>query len=210
MDQEGIRILIADDHPLIRSGIHHLLANQPGMTLVAEASDGNKAVDLYRSLSPDVVLMDLRMPRKDGVTAIKEIMEINPEARVIVLTNSDNDQDIVSGLDAGACGYMLKDTSQNKLVEVIKLVHAGESYLPNNISARLLRHQELSKLSPRELEVLNIVKEGKNNKAIALELGVTESTIKSHIKNILLKLNVNDRTQAVTKAIQLGILTFEK
>ena len=201
-----IRILIADDHPLIRTALKAVINAEPHMVVISEASDGVEAVEQFFKLLPDIALMDLAMPRKDGLEAIHEILGVYPTARIIVLTNSDSDEDVYQGLEAGAMGYILKDTRHEELLGVIRYVHSGKKYIPAKLAERLAQRRFQPVVSDREMQVLRGMMAGKSNKAIGYELGIAESTVKSHIKSILLKLNVADRTQAVTEALRRGIL----
>lgn len=205
-----ITVLIADDHPIIRSAIKALIASVPDMDVVGDAKDGESVVSMYEQLKPDITLMDLNMPKKGGIEALNSILTINPDARVIILTNSDNSDEIMVGIEAGACGYLLKDTPQGQLIEVIRMVHAGQVYLSKDLAARVALRTAHKALTGREIQILSHVMTGKNNQLIGLTLGISESTVKTHLKNILLKLGVNDRTQAVRKALQLGLLKMDK
>ena len=202
-----IRILIADDHPMMRSALTSMISSEAHMTIVAVAKHGQEAIDLFHQHEPDVTLMDIEMPGVNGLEAITTIIEQSPQARFIVLTNYDTDEDVFRGLDAGAMSYLLKYSSQDRLLKTIRAVHAGQRYVPRHIADKLAQRKTYPKLSKREMSVLELMMRGKSNRAIGIELGITESTVKSHVKNILIKLRANDRTQAVTKAIQRGILS---
>ncbi len=201
-----IRILIADDHPMIRMAIKSMIETEPHMTVIGEAKNGEEAISLHLTHDPDITLMDLNMPGTDGVEAIDRILEERPDARFIILTNYDSDEDVFRGLDAGAMSYLLKDSSQDQLLKTIRAVHAGQKYISPEIAEKLAQRRTYPKLSAREMAVLRLMMKGKSNRAIGVQLGITESTVKSHVKNILIKLRANDRTQAVTKAIQRGLL----
>ncbi len=201
-----IQILIADDHPMIRSALKSIIHNEPDMVLVGEARDGEQAIALYRELHPDLVLMDLNMPLLSGWEAIHAILNINPAARIVILTNADSGEDVRMGFEAGAKGYLLKDAPQAQLTSVIRSVFAGNTFLPRSLAERITNHEMIKKLSERELSILRQVMFGKSNQAIGNKFGISESTVKTHLKNILLKLGVNDRTQAVRKALQIGLL----
>jgi two-component system NarL family response regulator len=205
-----IRVLLADDHPMIREAIKSMIEREPQMILVGEAKNGMEAIHLFEETEPHITLMDINMPIMDGLEAIRQIREINDDARIIILTNFDTDDDLKKGMDAGAMGYLLKDTSQEGLLETIRTVHAGEKFVPQNLMNKVSSRNKMPKLSPREITVLERMKKGKSNRAIGVELGITESTVKSHVKNILIKLSVNDRTQAVTQAIQRGIIRLDE
>jgi DNA-binding NarL/FixJ family response regulator len=202
----AIRVLCADDHPLIRKGIASILANEPDMQLVAEAADGQEAVRLFRELRPDVTLMDLRMPELDGIAATRVIRAEFPDARVIALTSYDGDQDIYRALEAGVRGYLLKEAIHTDVLGAIRTVQAGRRLVPQKVAERLSEYFPQVALTPRETEVLALVADGLGNREIAERLGRSSGTVKIHVENILDKLGAADRTQAVTIAIQRGIL----
>ncbi len=204
-----IRVLCVDDHPLVRKGIASILANETDMRLVAEASNGREAVELFRLHRPDVTLMDLRLPGLDGIAAIKEIRLEFPEARVIALTSFDGDQDIYRALEAGARGYLLKEMVHTEVLHAVRTVHSGKRLMPPEVAERLNDYFPQIALTPREVEVLAFVAKGLANKEIAGRLGTASGTIKMHIQNILGKLGAADRTHAVTIAFQRGILHLE-
>lgn len=209
MSQEhSIRVLIADDHPVVRTGLALMLKYEPDMEAVAEASNGREAVELFRLHQPDVTLMDLRMPQMEGVEAIATIRAEFPAARIILLTTYDGDEDIYRGLRAGAKGYLLKDASCDELLEAIRVVHAGRSRIPPEVGAKLAERMSNPELSDREQEVVRLMATGKSNQEIGTALGITEGTVKFHVNNILSKLQVNDRTQAVIKALKRGIASL--
>jgi DNA-binding NarL/FixJ family response regulator len=201
-----IRVLCADDHPLIRKGIASILANEADTLLVAEASNGREAVELFRTHKPDVVLLDLHMPELDGVAATKIILQECPDARIIALTSYDGDQEIYRALDAGVRGYLLKEMVHTEVLRAIRRVHSGKRLIPSEVSERLSEHFPQIALTPREAEVLGWVAEGLGNKEIADRLGTASGTVKNQIQTILGKLKAADRTQAVTIAIRRGIL----
>jgi DNA-binding NarL/FixJ family response regulator len=205
---EQIRVLYADDHPSMRKGIASILANEPDMKLVAEAGNGVELVNLFRLHQPDVTLIDLRMPEIDGITAIRMIRQNSPDARIIVLTSYDGDHDIYRSLEAGACGYLLKEMAHTEIVRAIRTVHAGKRLVQSNIAARMGELPRTA-LTPREIQVLGLAAQGLANKQIGNELGTTVGTIKIHIQNILSKLNASDRTHAVTIALRRGILHLD-
>jgi two-component system NarL family response regulator len=205
-----IRILIADDHPMIRTALKTMIEREPNMEVAGEAKNGLEAVKIFGETRPHITLMDINMPIMDGLEAIKVIRSKDGEARIIVLTNYDTDDDVQSGLAAGAMGYLLKDTTQDKLLNTIRAVHAGERVVPKQLLDKIAQRRLLPSLSPREISVLRLMMAGRSNRAIGLELGITESTVKSHVKNILIKMGVNDRTQAVTQAVQRGILRLDE
>lgn len=205
MSDTNIRVLIADDHPVVRSGLAMIIQYATGIETVAEASTGTEAVQLFRQHQPDVVLMDLKMPEMGGVDAIASIRQEYPNARIIVLTTYDGDEDIYRGLSAGARGYLLKNVTHQELVEAIQRVHAGQKYIPAEVGARLSERMSSPQLTERERQVLLLMSEGKNNQEIAGALKVSEGTIKFHVNGILRKLEVSDRTQAVLVALKRGI-----
>jgi two-component system, NarL family, response regulator len=205
-----ITVLCVDDHPIVREGLLAVITTQPDMMVVDEAENGETAVVKYRKHKPDVVLMDLRMPGLSGAETIVQIREEFPSARIIVLTTYDGDEDIHRALQAGAQAYLLKDMVRKELVQTIREVHAGQRHIPGPIAARLAEHTPRISLSVRELEVLKHIAKGLRNKEIGAALDIAEDTVKIHIKNIFVKLNVIDRTQAVVVASQRGILQFEK
>lgn len=205
-----IRILIADDHLVVRSGITAMLEIDPAVNLhvVGQAKNGCEMVELYAQLQPDIGLIDLRMPGMSGLEAIQQIRSQFPEARLIVLTTYDGDEDIYRGLQAGAKAYLLKDTSREELILCIQTVHAGRSFIPPNIGVRLAERMSNPILSKREREVLELISVGMSNLEIGATLQITEGTVKSHINNILSKLNVDDRTQAVMIALKRGLISL--
>jgi two-component system NarL family response regulator len=205
-----IRVMIVDDHPIVREGIAAIIERREDMTVVAEVGNGKEAVDLCRSAKPDIVLMDLRMPVMDGVTATTLISQEYPLAKVIVLTTYDGDEDIYQGLRAGAKGYLLKDGPREALLEAIRAVHSGQSRIPPEIAAKLAERIKRPELTPRELEVLQEMAAGKSNQEIGRALYITEGTVKAHVNGILTKMGVNDRTQAVTLALERGIVRRNK
>jgi two-component system NarL family response regulator len=205
-EPELIRILIADDHPVVREGLSALISRQPDMTVVGEASEGREAVEQFLRHRPDVALIDLRMPQMDGVEVILAIRERAPNARLVVLTTFDGDEGIYRALQAGAKAYLLKDTSSEKLLECIHAVHAGKSYLPPDVATKLARRVGSPDLSPRELEVLRLIVDGKSNKEIGDILHVAEGTVKVHVNHILNKLGVDGRTAASITALERGIV----
>ena len=200
-----MRVLLADDHLIVRMGLRSLLEVQPDMTVVAEVAGGVEAVKAFAQHHPDITLMDLRMPDLSGAEATAAIRQKFPAARVLVLTTFDNDEDICRALEAGAAGYLLKNTDSGPLLETIRAVHAGTYRLPAEITARLAQRRAAPGLSPRELDVLQLIVKGQSNKEIGVTLGLAENTVKNHVKMILEKLNVADRTQAATTAIQRGL-----
>ena len=204
--RECICILIADDHSVVREGLVSLVKRKSDMTVVAEASNGREAVDLWKEHRPDVTLLDLRMPELDGVGAIKEIREFDDGAHIIVLTTFDGDEDIYRAIKAGAKGYLLKDTAREALMESIRRVHAGETCIPPALAAKLAERVSGEALSAREIEVLQRIAAGKSNKEICAELFISEGTVKTHVKSIFSKLDVVSRTEAVATATRRGLI----
>ena len=207
-----LSILIADDHPVVRDGLRGMLESQADFEVVGEAEDGAQAIQLVAELKPEIVLMDLRMPVVDGVTAIREIKGSQAESQILVLTTYDSDADILPAIEAGATGYLLKDSSREELYGAIRATARGETVLAPSVAARLvgrMRAPAEEKLSSRELEVLQLVAEGASNKEIASSLHISQATVKSHLIHIFGKLGVSDRTAAVTVALQRGIMRLE-
>jgi two-component system NarL family response regulator len=203
-----IRLLIVDDHPAFRAGLVALLADQKDLRVVAQCGDGREALDLYRREHPDVVLMDLRLPGLSGVEAILAIRQEFPEARVIVVTTFDSDEDIYRAIQSGAKSYLMKDMSKAEIVGAIRAVHAGRDHLPSAIAERLAERRRRPELTLREMEVLQLLVKGRSNKEIALGLSIAEDTVKSHLKTLFTKLGVQDRTAAAVNAIRYGIVTL--
>jgi two-component system NarL family response regulator len=201
-----IQILLVDDHLIARVGLRSLLETQPDMAVIAEASNGEAACRQFKEFRPDIVLMDLRMPGMSGAETTTAVRAKHPEARVIVLTTFDNDEDIYRALQAGAAGYLLKNVESERLVETIRAVHAGRYKLPMDVATRLAQRRAAPQLSPREREVLELIVKGRSNKEIGADLGVAENTVKNHVKVVLEKLGVQDRVQATTRAIRSGIV----
>jgi two-component system, NarL family, response regulator len=207
---ERIRVLSADDHPVVRNGIAAMIANEPDIEVVAEARDGAEAVALFEAHAPDVVLMDLRMPTMDGVSAIRAIRALDPNARVVALTTFDGDTDIHRALSAGACAYLLKDALVGDLVSAIRSAAAGRRLIPPTVASRLAEFTPRVELTAREHEVLQLVADGLRNKEIARVIGRSNETVKVHLQSILQKLGARDRTQAVTLALQRGIIRLRE
>lgn len=207
-----IRLLIVDDHPVVRAGLVGMLAGWPEFVVVGEAVDGVEALQKCIELHPDVVLMDLRMPRMDGVTAIEHIRRQWPEVHVLVLTTYDTDADILRAIEAGATGYLLKDAPREELYRAIRAAARGETVLAPPVATKLMarmRHPGEERLSARELEILTLVAQGKSNKEIARHLHISQATVKSHLLNIYEKLGVSDRTAAVTESLKRGYIRLE-
>lgn len=201
-------MLIADDHSLVRHGLAAIINMEEDTAVVGEAGDGEEAVTLWRELKPDVVLMDLRMPKVEGVEAIKRIRAEDPHAGIIVLTTFDHDEDIYAGLRAGAKAYLLKDVEPEELFRCIRAVHSGEAYLQSKVAVRLAQRVHDESLTGREEQILKLLAEGKSNRAIGQALFITESTVKSHLKSLFVKLDVTSRAEAVALAARRGLVKF--
>jgi len=205
-----IRLLIADDHPIVRDGLRGMFTADPGVEVVGEAEDGARAVDLAAALEPDVVLMDLRMPGTDGVTAIRELAKLGVPSRILVLTTYDTDSDVLPAIEAGATGYLLKDSRAEELSRAVRAAARGESVLAPSVATKLLgrvRGPVREPLSRRELDVLELIARGTTNKEAAARLFISEATVKTHLLHIYAKLDVNDRAAAVAAAYDRGLLT---
>lgn len=202
----GIKILVVDDHFIVRIGLVALINTEPGLKVVGEADDGRQAIALFEKLKPDLVLMDSRMPGKSGHEATREIRRLTTGARVLMLSAFDGDEDIHTALEAGAHGYVLKSATGQELIPAIHAVASGKRWIPREVASRLKSRNGYEQLTAREVEVLKELALGLANKEIAERLGISEYTAKDHLKNILAKLRVADRTQAVTSALQRGII----
>lgn len=215
---QNIRILIVDDHDIVREGQRALIESEPGMELVGEAKDGIEAVDLTDRLQPDVILMDLHMPKKDGIEAITEIKGENPEARILVLTSFNEDENVYAAIRAGAMGYLLKDSSPQKILKSIRKVYQGETSIGPRIAQKLMREIQRTSDSPpteepltiREVEVIKLIADGLSNQEIAEKLVISERTARTHITHILGKLHLANRTQAAIYALREGLADLEQ
>jgi DNA-binding NarL/FixJ family response regulator len=203
-----IRILIVDDHLLLREGIAAIVSGEADLEIVGEATNGREGVEAFSRLRPDVTLMDLQMPVMTGLDAIREIRASAPNARVVVLTTYEGDVQAVRALKAGACGYLLKSSLIDELLDTVRGVHAGRRYVPADIAQEIAIHSAEEPLSQREITTLELVAAGKANKVIAWELSLSEETVKAHLRSVFSKLGVGDRTQAVTTALRRGIINL--
>ena len=209
MTSEPIRILVVEDHNVVREGLVALLKVADGLEVVGEAADGIEAIDQFRTHQPAVTLIDLRLPKLSGVDTIVRIRKETPQARFIVLTTYDGDEDIYRAIQAGAKAYLLKGMSSDELIAAIRAVHAGKSHIPQVVAEKLAERIGAEELTPREVNVLQQIVEGMTNKEIGVQLKISETTVKTHVNNLLAKLGVTDRTQAATAAIRRGIVTLE-
>ncbi len=205
----SIRILIVDDHPVVRAGLASMLGTQAELELVGSAPSGEEALRMLEERHPEVILLDLRMPGMSGVEMLQALKAANRPARVIILTNYETDEDIYRAVQAGAQGYLLKDTSLREMVEAIRAVHAGKRYIPRHIASRLAERMVRTNLTSRELEILKMLSKGPTNKQIGHALGISDNTVRNHVLKIIEKLEVSDRTEAATTAIQRGLITVD-
>jgi len=208
-ESERLRIMVVEDHFVVRTGLSAIINSQSDMVTVAEARNGREAIELYREFQPDVTLMDLRIPLLSGTEAIAAIVSEFPRAKIIVLSTFGGDEDIFQALQAGARAYFLKDVKGQDLIGAIRAVNAGQRLLPPEIAARLAERIPRSELSPRELEILRLIAKGSSNKEIANTLDISEGTVRVHASNIFAKLGCNDRAQAVSEAFQRGIIHID-
>jgi len=203
-----ITVLIVDDHPMLRTGLAEAINSQPDMQVVAEAGNGREAIERFQALHPDVTLMDIAMPEVCGVTALHEIRRQCPHARIIMLTTYKADAQILRAVQGGAAGFLLKSTLRKELLDAIRTVHAGQRAIPPEIAMELAQNMGRGPISPREVEVLQLAAAGRSNREIAIALAISEETVKAHMKNVLAKLDANDRTHAVTIALRRGIISL--
>jgi two-component system, NarL family, response regulator len=201
-----IRVVLADDHPVVRDGLAAIVNQQADMVVVGEAGDGEEAIALFRALQPDVMVLDLRMPKFDGVTVVQRVIESDPGARMLIMTTYDGDEDIFRSLSQGAKGYILKDAPRQEILTAIRAVNEERTYTSSSIAAKALVRMGKPSLTQRELEVLQLLAEGRSNKDIARRLDITEGTAKTHVKGILTKLDAISRTEAVTVAHRRGLV----
>ncbi len=206
---DPIRVLVVEDHTVVRQGIISILSQEDDIAVIAEAENGLEAVERHAEHQPDLTLMDLRMPHLEGVDAIAKIRAQTPTANIIILTTYDTDEDIYRGLQAGARGYVLKDTTASELIKAIRAVHSGQRYIPPEVALKLADRLDGTQLTDRELEVLRCLSKGHSNQEIAALLAISEGTVKFHVNNILSKLGVSDRTQAVIMALKRGLARLD-
>jgi two-component system, NarL family, response regulator len=206
MKTPKVRILVADDHPYVRDGIVSLVTKEKDMQVVAQAEDGAEALALAKKLRPDILLLDLRMPQMDGLNVITQIKTLNLPCKVVVLTTFESEHDVHQALKAGARGYLLKDTPRPMLIDAIRRVHLGETSIPSRISQKLVEKMNRPELTGREFEILKHIADGNSNKGIAERLGITEGTVKTHVKSLLAKMNAPGRTAAVKEAVHRGLV----
>ena len=202
----SIRIILADDHPSLRAGLASILHSQPDFNVVAEAGSGREVIAKLREHPADVLVLDLRMPDGDGILILQAIAELNLSVKVLVFTTYDNEEDVFAALEAGALGYLLKDTTKEEIITAIREIHEGRRYLPQAIAGRLANRIVRPRLTPRELDVLRLVFRGRTNKAIASAMFVSEETVKTHMRSLFQKLGVHDRAEAVSVSLKRGLI----
>lgn len=205
-----IQVLVVEDHNVVRQGIVAILNQQDNITVVAEAKNGREAITQHQAFQPNITIMDLRMPQMAGLEAIVQIRAASPQAKVIILTTYDTDEDIYRGLQAGARGYLLKDATAEELTLAVRQVHTGKRYIPSNVALKLAERMDTDDLTSRERDVLNLMVLGSSTAGLAEALNVSEGTVKFHINHIFQKLGVNDRTQAVVVALRRGLVRLEE
>jgi two-component system NarL family response regulator len=201
-----IRVILADDHPVVRDGLAAIVNQQPDMQVIAEAEDGDEAIAMYSAHRPDVMVLDLRMPKRDGVAVVSQVLASDPKARLLIMTTYDGDEDIFRSLSQGAKGYLLKDAPRQEILSAIRAVSADQPYTSSTVAAKAIRRMVLPSLTHRELDVLQQLAQGRSNKDIARRLNITEGTAKTHVKSILTKLDAISRTEAVAVAHQRGLV----
>jgi two-component system, NarL family, response regulator len=206
LTRKKIRVILADDHPVVRDGLAAMVNQQADMEVVAEAGDGDEAIALYEQHQPDVMVLDLRMPKRDGVAVVQRVLEINPKARLLIMTTYDGDEDIFQCLSQGAKGYLLKDAPRQEILSAIRAVSEDRPYTSSSVAAKALQRMAKPSLTQRELDVLELVAQGRSNKDIARRLSITEGTAKTHVKSILTKLDAISRTEAVAVAHKRGLI----
>lgn len=204
--KSGIRIVLADDHPVVRDGLAAMINQQDDMEVVAEAGDGEEAITLFELHKPDVMVLDLRMPKRDGVAVVQHVLQMNPKARILIITTYDGDEDIFQCLSQGAKGYLLKDAPRTEILSAIRAVSEDRPYTSSTVAAKALQRMAKPSLTQREFAVLQLVAEGRSNKDIARRLSITEGTAKTHVKAILTKLDAISRTEAVAVAHKRGLI----
>jgi len=210
LSNHPIRVLIADDHPVVRAGLTSMLGTQTELEVVGTAASGEEALIKLEQTRPDVLLLDLRMHGMSGVETLQAMKRAGSMTRAMILTSFETDEDIYRAVQAGAYGYLLKDTSLREMVTAIRTVHAGKKYIPQEIAARLADRMMRTDLTPREVEILHMLAKGHTNKQIGKALGISENTVKNHVNSIIEKLEVSDRTQAATTAIQRGLIVLDE
>jgi len=201
-----LRVILADDHPVVRDGLAAIINQQPDMQVVAEAADGEEAIALFHREQPDVMVLDLRMPKRDGVAVVEQVLGVNPKARLLIMTTFDGDEDIFRCLSQGAKGYLLKDSPRQEILNAIRAVSQDQPYTSSSIAAKALQRMAKPNLTKREVDVIQLLAQGRSNKDIARRLSITEGTAKTHVKSILLKLDAISRTEAVTVAHKRGLV----
>ena len=206
---DQIRILIVDDHPVVRAGLTSMLDTQPQLVVIGSASSGEEALAMLKANDADVLLLDLRMPRMSGIDVLHSLKSEAIHARAIILTSFETDEDIYRAVQAGAQGYLLKDTSLREMTEAIRTVHAGKRYIPRTIATRLAERMMRTDLTAREFEILGLLAKGLTNKQIGQVLGISEHTVRNHVNSVIEKLDVSDRTEAATTAIQRGLISAD-
>lgn len=201
-----LRVILADDHPVVRDGLAAIINQQPDMQVVAEAADGEEAIALFQREQPDVMVLDLRMPKRDGVAVVEQVLGVNPKARLLIMTTFDGDEDIFRCLSQGAKGYLLKDSPRQEILNAIRAVSQDQPYTSSSIAAKALQRMAKPNLTKREVDVIQLLAQGRSNKDIARRLSITEGTAKTHVKSILLKLDAISRTEAVAVAHKRGLV----